>query len=148
MPPLTVKGITMANMHKAGAGVWAGRVLTFLVVALMVADGVAQILTPPFIAQSMQHTGYDPAFGPRLAVVTLSCAVLLAIPQTAVLGAILLTGFLGGAIATHVRIGEIGSPPQLICLALGIATWGGLYLRDARLRALLPFRSGPATPTA
>ena len=64
--------------------------------------------------------------------------MLLAIPQTSVLGAILVTGFLGGAIASHVRIGEYGSAEQIFCLLLGLATWGGLHLRDPRLRELLP----------
>ena len=60
------------------------------------------------------------------------------IPATAVLGAILVTGFLGGAICAHVRIGELGSPPELISLLLGAMTWGGLYARDPRIRAILP----------
>jgi hypothetical protein len=58
-----------------------------------------------------------------------------------VLGAILVTGFLGGAICTHFRLGELASPPQLICILLGLMTWGGLYFRDSRIRALLPFTS-------
>jgi hypothetical protein len=116
-------------------------VLTFLVVLVMLADGAAQILQPAFIVEAMQHTGFDPASGMLLAPITLTCTILLAIPRTAVLGAILLTAFLGGAIAVHVRIGEIGSPPQIVCLVLGIAAWAGLYLRDGRVRALLPFRA-------
>jgi hypothetical protein len=70
----------------------------------------------------------------------LVCALLYAIPQTAMLGAIVVTGFLGGAICTHVRLGELASPPQVICLLLGLMAWGGLYLRDPRVRALLPLR--------
>jgi hypothetical protein len=71
-----------------------------------------------------------------LGILELVCTVLYAIPRTAVLGAILLTGYLGGAIATHVRIGDDFTPPVIMALLL----WGGLYLRDARLRALLPLR--------
>jgi hypothetical protein len=127
--------------ESAGTSVWLGRTLTVLVVLLLLADGILQIIRPQFLIEAMQHTGYNPADGPMLAVMTLTSAILLAIPRTAVLGAILVTGFLGGAIAAHVRIGEIGVPDQFICLALGIAAWGGLYLRDARLRALLPLRS-------
>ena len=70
--------------------------------------------------------------------IILACAILYAIPATAVLGAILVTGFLGGAICAHVRIGELGSPPELISFALGALTWGGLYARDPRIRAVLP----------
>jgi hypothetical protein len=133
--------LNMAYADKAGPSVWLGRVLTFAVVLLLLADGIMQIIRPPFLVEAMRHTGYDPADGPLLALVTLTCAILLAIPRTAVLGAILVTAFLGGAIATHVRIGEIGSPEQLFCLALGVAAWGGLYLRDARVRSLLPLRT-------
>ncbi|WP_204312001.1 DoxX family protein, partial [Escherichia coli] len=75
---------------------------------------------------------------PVLGTIMLICAVLYALPQTATLGAIVVTGFLGGAICTHVRLGEFGSPPQVICLLLGLMAWGGLYLRDTRIRALLP----------
>ena len=60
------------------------------------------------------------------------------IPRTSVLGAILVTGFLGGAICAHVRIGELGSPPEIVSLLLGALTWGGLYTRDPRIRNLLP----------
>lgn len=131
----------LPDRAEAGAAIWIGRVLTALVVLLLLADGVLQIARPSFIVEAMRHTGFDPASGTILAPITLGSAILLAIPRTAVLGAILLTGFLGGAIAVHVRIGEVGSPPQIVCLLLGIAAWGGLYLRDSRLRALLPLRT-------
>lgn len=87
----------------------------------------------------MEETGFPTNLAFQLGAILLTCVVLYAIPQTAALGAILLTGFLGGAICTHFRMGEFGSPPQVICLTLGVMTWGGLYLRDARVRALLPF---------
>lgn len=67
-----------------------------------------------------------------------ACAILYAIPATSILGAILVTGFLGGAICAHVRIGELGSPPEIVSLLLGVLTWRGLYARDPRIRALLP----------
>jgi hypothetical protein len=70
--------------------------------------------------------------------IILACAILYAIPGTAVLGAILVTGFLGGAICAHVRVGELGSRPELISLLLAALTWGGLYARNPRIRALLP----------
>jgi hypothetical protein len=129
-----------AQSQATGVSLWGGRALIYLVVLLLLLDGVLQIVRPPFLIEAMRHTGYDPADGPLLAAITLTSAILLAIPATSVLGAILVTGFLGGAIAAHVRIGEIGVPPQLICLALGVASWGGLYLSDPRLRALIPLR--------
>jgi hypothetical protein len=70
--------------------------------------------------------------------IVLACAILYAIPATAVLDAILATGYLGGAICAHVRIGELGSPPEIISLVLGALTWGGLYARNSRIRAILP----------
>jgi len=72
---------------------------------------------------------------PLLGVITLACAI----PRTAFLGAVAITGFVGGAIATHLRLGEIGSPPQLICAAIGIVAWAGLWLRRAEVRRLAPF---------
>lgn len=87
----------------------------------------------------MKQTGFDASVGPRLATIMLVCAVTLAIPRTSVLGAILTTAFLGGAIAAHVRIGEIAAGSQFFCVLLGAAAWGGVYLRNERLREFLPF---------
>ena len=117
----------------------AGRGLVLVVAAFLLGDGVLQFLSPPFLVETMNHAGFDADAGPRLALVTISCAILLAIPATAPIGAVLVPGFLGGAIAIHFRLGEIGSVPQLICLLLGILAWGGLYVADSRLR----FRTGP-----
>jgi hypothetical protein len=86
----------------------------------------------------LQETGFAMDLTRIVGPIILACAILYAIPTTAVLGAILVTGFLGGAICAHVRIGELGSPPELISLLLGAMTWGGLYLRDPRIRAILP----------
>jgi hypothetical protein len=86
----------------------------------------------------LQETGFAMDLTRVVGPIILACAILYAIPATAVLGAILVTGFLGGAICAHVRIGELGSPPEIISLALGATTWGGLYLRDPRIRAVLP----------
>ena len=89
----------------------------------------------------MKASAFPFALSPAVGAITMTCVVLYAIPHTAMFGAILLSGFLGGAICLHLRLGEIGSPPQIICLVLGIMAWGGLYLRDPRLRALLPLRA-------
>jgi hypothetical protein len=86
----------------------------------------------------LQETGFAIDLTRVVGPIILACAILYAIPATAVLGAILVTGFLGGAICAHVRIGELGSQPELISLLLGAMTWGGLYLRDPRIRAILP----------
>jgi hypothetical protein len=86
----------------------------------------------------LQETGFVMDLTRILGPVVLACAILYAMPATSVLGAIVVTGYLGGAICAHVRIGELGSPPEIISLALGVMTWGGLYLRDPRIRAILP----------
>ena len=120
------------------ATVWIGRIISAVVILALLADGAVQLFASEMLRGEMEASSFPMSLAPTLGVLTLVCTILYAIPQTAVLGAILVTGFLGGAIATHFRLGEIGSPPQLICLLLGILTWAGLYLRDARIRALLP----------
>ncbi|HEX7851872.1 MAG TPA: DoxX family protein [Sphingomonas sp.] len=117
---------------------WAGRILSALVVVALVADGTIQLFAPARIAGMLQETGFAMDLTRVVGPIILACAILYAIPATAVLGAILVTGFLGGAICAHVRIGELGSPPELVSLLLGTMAWGGLYLRDPRIRALLP----------
>jgi hypothetical protein len=118
---------------------WAGRIISALVVIALVTDGIVQLLAPAQIASMLQETGFAIDQTRVLGPIILTCAILYAIPATAVLGAILVTGFLGGAICAHVRIGELGSPPEIISLALGTMTWVGLYARDSRVRAILPF---------
>jgi hypothetical protein len=117
---------------------WAGRIMSAFVVAALMADGTIQLFAPAQIASMLQETGFAMDLTRVLGPIIFACAILYAIPATAVLGAILVTGFLGGAICAHVRIGELGSPPEIISLLLGALTWGGLYLRDSRVRGLLP----------
>ncbi|EJC64538.1 hypothetical protein Rleg5DRAFT_1266 [Rhizobium leguminosarum bv. viciae WSM1455] len=117
---------------------WAGRIMSAIVVIALVADGTIQLFAPAQIASMLQETGFALDLTHVVGPIILACAILYAIPATAVLGAILVTGFLGGAICAHVRIGELGSPPELVSLLLGAMTWGGLYLRDPRIRAILP----------
>ena len=92
---------------------------------------------PPAVVEGFTHLGWPERLTLALGILELVCTVLYAIPRTAVLGAILLTGYLGGAIATHVRIGE----QFVMIVILGVAIWAGLFLRDPRLRALIPLRS-------
>ena len=125
---------TMA-LHRA---LWAGRIMSAIVDAALVADGSIQLFAPAQIANMLQETGFAMDLTRVVGPIILACAILYAIPATAVLGAILVSGFLGGAICAHVRIGEFGSPPELISLLLGAMTWGGLYLRDPRVRTILP----------
>ena len=123
------------NSHRA---LWAGRIMSAFVVIALAADGTVQLFAPAQIASMLQETGFAMDLTRIVGPIILACAILYVIPATAVLGAILVTGFLGGAICAHVRMGELGSPPELISLLLGALTWGGLYARDPRIRAILP----------
>jgi hypothetical protein len=117
---------------------WTGRVLTALpILGLAMSSMMKLSHAPPILEQWGPKFGYPEGTLTAIGVVELLCAVLYAIPRTSVLGAILITGYLGGAVATHVRIGEMFVPP----LMLGIFAWAGLFLRDRRLRELLPLRS-------
>jgi hypothetical protein len=116
---------------------WAGRVMTALPAAMFLLGGVISLLQPKFAVEGFVKYGYPDGLMPILGVTEFVCAVLYIIPQTAVLGAILLTGYLGGAVDTHVHAGE---PQWLVPIVFGVLVWGGLFLRDARIRALIPLR--------
>ena len=103
---------------------WAGRIMSAFVVIALVADGTVQLFAPAQMAGMLQETGFALDLTRIVGPIILACAVL---------GAIMVTGFLGGAICAHVRIGELGSPPEIISLLLGAMTWGTLYLRDPRI---------------
>jgi hypothetical protein len=119
----------------------AGTILSGLIVAFLVFDGMIKLIPLPVVTETMAALGYsgDPALARLLGVITLLCAALYAIPQTSVLGAILLTGLLGGAMATHLRVGSPVFSHLLFGLYLGIIAWGGLYLRYEAVRKMIPF---------
>ena len=117
---------------------WASRIMSAFVVVALLADGAIQLFAPAQIASMLRETGFAMDLTRVVGPIILASAILYAIPATAVLGAILTTGFLGGAICAHIRIGELGSPPEIVSLLLGAMTWGGLYARDLRIRAILP----------
>jgi hypothetical protein len=123
---------------KVNRRVWAGVVMTALVTLFLLYDGVQSLLLPAALAQEMHATGWERWSGPVVGGIAIGSAVIYAVPRTAVLGAILITGFLGGAISTHLRVGEIGSSPQLVCLLIGCFTWAGLWCRYPALRLLIP----------
>jgi hypothetical protein len=116
---------------------WVGRIMSALPVLLLLSSSVMKLMKPAPVVEGFAHLGYPASLALALGMIELACAVVYVIPRTSVLGAILLTGYLGGATATHVRIGE----PFFMPIVLGVLVWGGLYLRDDRLRALLPLRS-------
>jgi len=118
---------------------WIGRMLTGVPVLLMLFSAAMKFAgTPQMVDEFVNRFGYPASAAPVLGAVELACVILYAVPRTAVLGAILLTGYLGGAIAAHIRIGD---PSFLVPLGLGVVAWAGLYFREGRLHALLPLRS-------
>lgn len=118
----------------------AGQVMSALVVLFLVFDGAIKMVPLAVVTETMTQLGYPTGLERGLGIITLGCAVLYAIPRTSVLGAILLTGLLGGAMATHLRVGSPIFTHLLFGFYLGVMAWGGLFLRDARLRALIPLR--------
>lgn len=118
----------------------AGWALSGLVIAFLVMDSVMKLLMLPVVAETTGQLGWAPETAFPLGLVLLACTALYAWPRTAVLGAILLTAYLGGAVATHVRIGSPLFSHILFGVYLALFVWGGLWLRDPRLRALMPVR--------
>jgi DoxX-like family len=119
---------------------WTGLVMSGLVIAFLLFDAAIKLVPMSIVTETMAALGYPSGLERGLGVLTLVCVLLYAVPRTAVLGAILLTGLFGGAMATHLRIGSPLFSHLLFGLYLGLLVWGGLYLRDARLRALIPLR--------
>jgi hypothetical protein len=126
------------------ARVWGGRILTGISVLFLFFDGVTKLMLIKPVVDAMPPLGYPVSLARPIGAILLVCLAIYAIPRTAVLGAILLTGFLGGAVATNVRIGNPIFSHDLFPVYVALMVWGGLYLRDARLRALVPFRRADA----
>jgi hypothetical protein len=125
----------------SAAAVWAGRIASALGVLFLIFDGGIKVLQLAPAVEATAQLGYPTSLVLAIGAIELACLVVYVIPRTAVLGAILLTGYLGGAIATQVRS---GAPAFSVVfpVILGALLWGGLYLRDQRLRALIPLVSG------
>ena len=119
---------------------WAGRIISALVVLFMVFDGVVKVLRLTPAIEGTLSLGYPVSVVFPLGMIVLVCILLYLIPQSSVLGAILLTAYLGGAVATHVRVGNPLFSHVLFPSYIGVLAWLGLFLRDERLRALIPWR--------
>jgi DoxX-like family len=116
------------------AMIWMGWLLSALPSLMLLFSGSMKVVKPPMF----EHMGYPEHLVLALGILEIGCTLVYWMPRTAVLGAILLTGYLGGAIATHVRLLEL---QFLVPLVLGVLVWGGLFLRDPRVRALIPVRT-------
>jgi hypothetical protein len=121
---------------------WTGRALSGLVIVFLLFDGAIKLVPWPIVTETMDKMGYGSSetLARSLGIITIVCTVLYSVPPTSILGAILLTGYLGGAISSHVRIDSPLFTHTLFGLYLGVMVWGGLWLRDPDLRNLIPFR--------
>ncbi|HEY6702234.1 MAG TPA: DoxX family protein [Pseudolabrys sp.] len=133
---------TMVQTNQtSNALLWVGRVMSGLVIAFMLLDGAMKLVPLDVVVTTSEQMGIPGDLARPLGLIGLVCTMLYAFPRTSVLGAIFLTGYLGGAIASHVRLNDPLFTHTLFGLYLGLLAWGGLYLRDARLRALIPLRT-------
>ncbi|NNE66377.1 MAG: DoxX family protein [Pyrinomonadaceae bacterium] len=121
-------------MKDSNKMVWAGRVLSVITVLVLLMSAAMKFVKPAGFAEGLKGIGWDPEAMTYVGIVELASAVLYAIPKTSVLGAILIAAYLGGATATHARVGE----QIVIPVLLGVVAWLGLWLRDKRLREVLP----------
>jgi hypothetical protein len=143
---MSMNGTTISERAPAGGSATgatrAGWAMSGLVILFLAVDGTMKLTQLPIVAETSAQLGWpaDSATLYLLAALLLGSTLLYAIPRTAVLGAILLTGYLGGAVATHVRIGSPLFSHILFGVYVGLLVWGGLWLRDTRVRALLPLR--------
>lgn len=122
---------------------WAGRVISALPVLMLLFSGVMKLARPAPVVEEFVRLGYPDRLALGIGILEIACTLVYVVPRTAVLGAVLLTAYLGGATATHVRIGDVFVGP----IVFGVLIWLGLFLRDARVRALIPLRREIA-PTA
>src|SRR5262245_56307758 len=124
----------------SGKRLWAGRILTALPTLFLLVDGIMKLFKPRVVVDTTLQLGYPESVIVGIGLVLLVCTLLYLLPRTAVLGAVLLTGYLGGAVATHVRVGaplfNIAFP-----VIVGALLWGGLWLRNQRLRTIFPVQA-------
>lgn len=116
---------------------WLSYLMSGVPVLMLLMSAGMKFAQPPQVVDGMKHLGFPTNLALGIGVVELICTILYVIPRTSVLGAILLTGYLGGATCTHLRVGD----PFISPVIFGVILWGGLYLRDRRIRALIPFKS-------
>ena len=121
---------------------WAGRIMSGFVVLFLLVDAGFKLIRPlpaPAV-EAFGKLGYPAEFAGGIGILLLACVAVYLIPRTSVLGAILLTGYLGGAVASHVRVGDPWFSHALFPVYVGLLVWGGLYFREPRLRAVIPLR--------
>jgi hypothetical protein len=132
--------LTVETANGSKAALWSGRVMTGIVALFLALDAGMKLLQLDAVREAMAPLGYPAGLGLVIGLIEAVCLLLYVVPQTAVLGAILLTGLLGGSAAAHLRVGDPLFTHVLFGVYVGIFAWGGLYLRDEKLRALIPLR--------
>ena len=131
---------TIESGPQSSGRLWAGRILTALPVLFLLFDVIIHFMKPAPVVAGFEQLGYPLSLAVPLAIIELVCLVLYVIPRTSVLGAVFLTGYLGGAVASNLRIGAPLVSTILFPIYVALFLWGGLYLRDARLREVFPVR--------
>jgi hypothetical protein len=131
-----------ATQAVSKTSLWAGRIISTLVVLFLLFDAVAKLMRIAPVLAAFTQLGFSTSLSVPIGAVLLLCTILYVIPPTAILGAILLAAYLGGATVTHLRAGQ----PFYFPIIFGVLVWGGLYLRENRLHALIPLRS-PKAPS-
>lgn len=134
--------VSVETAAPSKARLWTGRILTTVVVLFLIMDIVFKLIRPipPQVMQSITQLGFQPSILPITGILLVVCTLLYVLPATSVLGAVLLTGYLGGAVSVHVRVGNPLFGYILFPIYIGILLWAGLCLREPRLLALLPLR--------
>jgi len=134
-------GAAAMDSQPSTKALWTGRILSGIPVLFLLWDAAMKTLRHPMAMQGTKQVGYPESVVFPLGIVQLACLILYLIPRTSVLGAILWTGYLSGAVATHVRIGDPLFSHALFPVYVGAFLWLGLWLRDQQLRAILPLRA-------
>jgi hypothetical protein len=127
--------------HESKSRLWAGRILLAVPVLFLVFDSVIKLMRITPVLDSFHELGYPESVAFAIGILETVCLVVLVVPRTSMLGAIMLTGYLGGAVATHVRVGSPLASHVLFPVYVGLLIWAALFLREDRLRALVPLRS-------
>jgi hypothetical protein len=115
--------------------IWAGRIISVIPVLMLGSSGIDALIKLPVVLEGLAKLGYSESVLPIIGILELACVALYIIPQTAIFGALFLTAYLGGATASHVRIGD---PAFVMPVLFGVIVWAGLFLRDRRLQSLFP----------
>lgn len=125
------------SLPASAARIWTARIMSLLLILFLLFDGITKVFQESHVIEAFQRLGMPVGLAPDIGILVLVCAIVYAIPRSAILGAVLITGLLGGAVATHVRAGSPAFEAFVFPVMMGALTWIPLWLRDVRVRALL-----------